>query len=71
MKNWLESKTIRYLFVTWLAGVLLVLAPMLEKHSIDWWALGSQSLASFAGIIVRCFAPDVEGPLAIMNRKTG
>lgn len=69
MKPWHDSKTIRYLFATWLAGLLIVLAPMLEKHEIDWWALGAHSAANLAGIVVRMFADDVEGPLAVMNRR--
>ena len=69
MKHWTESKVIRYLVVTWAVGVLMTLAPMMEQHAIDWWVLGSQSVSALAGIIVRMFADDVEGPLAIMNRK--
>lgn len=70
MKSWLDSKTIRYLFVTWIAGVLLALVPMLQSHTIDWWALGAFSVSSLAGAIARMFADDVEGPLAIMNRRS-
>lgn len=69
MKHWTDSKTIRYLIVTWLSTVLLSLVPMLNVHQIDWWALGSQSVASMAAIIVRMFASDVEGPFDVMNRK--
>lgn len=71
MKHWTDSKTIRYLAVTWVVGLLMALAPMLEKHQIDWWALGAYSASNLAGIIVRMFADDVEGPLPMMNRSGG
>lgn len=69
MKHWTDSKTIRYLLATWASALLLALVPMLQAHQIDWWALGAQSVASMAGIIVRMFASDVEGPFDVMNRK--
>lgn len=68
MKSWLDSKTIRFLFLTWLGGMFLQLAPMLSAHEIDWWALGSQSIATLAGILIRMAQPDVEAPLNVLNR---
>ena len=67
-KSWLDSKAIKYLVLTWLGGMFLQLAPMLSAHKIDWWALGSQSLATLAAILVRMAQPDVEAPLPFLNR---
>lgn len=67
-KSWLDSKAIKYLILTWLAGMFLQLAPMLSAHQIDWWALGSQSLVTLAAILVRMAQPDVEAPLPFLNR---
>lgn len=63
--NWLDSKTIKYVFLTWLGGTLLQLVPMLQAKQIDWWALGTQAVASLAAIIIRIAQPDVEAPKAL------
>lgn len=69
MKDWLDSKTIRFLFFTWFGGMLLQLVPMLQSHSVDFWALGAQSVATLAGIIIRMAQDDVQAPLSILNRQ--
>lgn len=62
MKSWLDSNTIRYLLLTWLATVLLQLVPMLQARAIDWWALGAQAVTTLAAVIVRLAQPDVDAP---------
>jgi len=69
MKSWLDSKTIRFLFFTWFGGMLLQLVPMLQSHSVDFWALGAQSVATLAGIIIRMGQDDVQAPIGILNRQ--
>lgn len=66
-KSWIDSKAIKYLVLTWLAAMFLQLAPMLSAHQIDWWALGSQSVATIAAILIRMAQPDVEAPLPFLN----
>ncbi len=68
MKSWLDSKAIKYIFFTWLGGTLLQLVPMLQNHVIDWWALGSQAIASLAAILIRMAQDDVEAPIDLLNR---
>lgn len=68
MKPWIESKTIRFLAATWLAGVLMQLVPMLQAHAIDWWALGAQSVATLAAVIIRMGQADIEAPISALNR---
>lgn len=68
MKNWLDSKAIRFMFFTWLGGMLLQLVPMLQSHVIDWWALGAQSIATLAGILIRMAQDDVQAPISALNR---
>jgi hypothetical protein len=51
--NWTDSKTIRFLAAQWLGSTLLQLVPMLQSHQVDWWALGSQAVATLAGMLVR------------------
>lgn len=66
-KNWTDSKTIRFLVIQWIAGVLLSVVPMLQTHNIDWWALGAQTVTTLATILIRMSQPDVVAPVAILN----
>lgn len=68
-KPWTDSLVIRYLAITWFAESLLALAPMLEAHAIDWWALGSKSVVFLAAAVTRMFAKDIEGPFRFMNKE--
>ena len=68
MKSWTDSKTIRFLVLTWLGGMLLQLVPMLQNHTIDWWALGSQGIATLAGILIRMAQDDVKAPIGMLNK---
>lgn len=68
MKSWLDSKTIRFLFFSWLAAVLLQLVPMLQAHSVDWWALGAQSISALGAILVRMAQSDVDAPFSVLNK---
>lgn len=68
MKSWTDSKTIRYLILTFLGTVLLQLVPMLQSHSVDWWALGSQAVGTLAAILIRMAQDDVNAPISILNR---
>ena len=70
-KSWLDSKTIRYLALTWLGTTLVQLVPMMQARSIDWWALGAQGVGTLAAILIRMAQPDVEAPLGILNRPPG
>lgn len=69
--KWTDSKTIRYLFLTWLGGTLLQMVPMLQARNIDWWALGTQAVATLAGIITRMAQSDVEAPKALNTLSFG
>lgn len=70
MKPWLDSNTVRYLLLTWLAGSLLQVVPMLQQHTVDWWALGAQAVATLAGILIRIAQNDVQAPISLLNRGT-
>lgn len=69
--NWTDSKTIKYLVLTWLGTVLLQVVPMLQIHKVDWWALGSVSVSSLAGILIRMAQSDVEAPAALNTLTLG
>lgn len=69
MRSWLSSNTIRYLLLTWLGALLLQLVPMLQAHTIDWWALGAQAVATLAGVLVRMAQPDINAPVDALNRR--
>ena len=71
MRSWTDSKTIRYLILTWIAGMLLQVVPMLQQHVVDWWALGAQAVATLAGVLVRMAQDDVNAPISILNRGDG
>lgn len=68
MKSWRDSKAIKYIFFTWIGGTLLQLVPMMQTHSIDWWALGSQAVASLAAILIRMAQDDVQAPVSFLNK---
>lgn len=68
MKSWLDSKTIKYLVLTFCGTMLLQLVPMLQQHSIDWWSLGSHTVGTLAAILIRMAQDDVQAPLSILNR---
>lgn len=69
MRSWLSSNTIRYLLLTWLGALLLQLVPMMQAHTIDWWALGAQAVATLAGVLVRMAQPDINAPVDALNRR--
>lgn len=69
--NWLDSKTIKYLALTWAASIIVQLVPMLQAHKIDWWALGTQTAVVFAGILTRMAQGDVVAPPAINAASFG
>ncbi len=71
MKSWTDSKTIKYLLLTFLGTVLLQLVPMLQQHAIDWWALGAQAVGTLAAILIRMAQDDVQAPMSILNRGDG
>lgn len=68
MKNWTESKTIKYLVYTFIGTVLLQLVPMLQAHKIDWWALGAQTVGTLAAILIRMAQDDVQAPIGFLNK---
>ena len=68
MRNWTDSKTVKYLILTFVGTVLLQLVPMLQAHEIDWWALGAQAVGTLAAILIRVAQNDIEAPLSILNR---
>lgn len=67
--KWTDSNAILYVFLAWLGGVLLQLAPMLQTRNIDWYALASQSVAALAAILIRMSKPDIVAPLDVLNRN--
>lgn len=69
MREWTDSRTIKYLVLTWIAGMLLQVVPMLQQHSVDWWALGAQAIATLAGVLVRMAQDDVQAPIGVLNKK--
>jgi len=68
VRNWTDSKTVKYLILTFVGTVLLQLVPMLQAHEIDWWALGAQAVGTLAAILIRVAQNDIEAPLSILNR---
>lgn len=69
MKSWTDSKTIKYLLLTFAGTVLLQLVPMLQSHIVDWWALGSQAVGTLAAILIRMAQDDVQAPIGALNKK--
>lgn len=68
MRAWTDSKTVRYLVLTFLGTVLLQLVPMMQAHEIDWWALGAQAVGTLAAVLIRVAQNDIEAPFSILNR---
>ena len=68
MRAWTDSKTVKYLILTFLGTVLLQLVPMLQAHEVDWWALGAQAVGTLAAVLIRVAQNDIEAPLSILNR---
>jgi len=68
MRAWTDSKTVKYLILTFVGTVLLQLVPMLQAHEIDWWALGAQAVGTLAAVLIRVAQNDIEAPLSILNR---
>lgn len=69
MRSWTDSKTIKYLVLTFVGTVLLQLVPMLQSHVVDWWALGSQAVGTLAAILIRMAQDDVQAPIGVLNKK--
>ena len=69
MRSWTDSKTIKYLLLTFVGTVLLQLVPMLQNHAVDWWALGSQAVGTLAAILIRMAQDDVQAPIGVLNKK--
>ncbi len=69
MRAWTDSRTVKYLVLTWLAGTLLQLVPMLRAHELDWWTLGAEAVATLAGVVVRMAQNDLDAPISILNRR--
>lgn len=69
MRDWTDSKTIKYLIYTFIGTMLLQLVPMLQNHVIDWWSLGAQAVGTLAAILIRMAQDDVNAPLSILNRN--
>ena len=68
MRAWTDSKTVKYLILTFVGTVLLQLVPMMQAHEIDWWALGAQAVGTLAAVLIRVAQNDIEAPLSILNR---
>ena len=68
MKSWTDSKTIKYLILTFLGTVLLQIVPMLQAHSVDWYDLGAQSISTLAAVIIRMAQDDVQAPIGLLNK---
>ena len=68
MRAWTDSRTVKYLVLTFLGTVLLQLVPMLQAHEVDWWALGAQAVGTLAAILIRVAQNDIDAPLSILNR---
>jgi len=64
-KLWGDSKTIKYLALTFLGNVLLQLIPMLQNRKIDFWALATVSVVTLVGIVTRLAQNDVQAPKAL------
>jgi hypothetical protein len=69
MRAWTDSRTVKYLVLTFLGTVLLQLVPMLQAHAVDWWALGAQSVGTLAAILIRVAQNDLDAPISILNRR--
>ena len=67
MRAWTDSRTVKYLVLTFLGTVLLQLVPMLQSHEVDWWALGAQAVGTLAAILIRVAQGDINAPISILN----
>ncbi len=68
MRNWTDSKTVKYLILTFVGTMLMQLVPMFQQHEIDWWSLGAQSVGTLAAILIRLAQDDINAPISILNR---
>jgi hypothetical protein len=68
VRAWTDSKTVKYLILTFLGTVLLQLVPMLQAHEVDWWALGAQAVGTLAAILIRVAQNDLNAPISLLNR---
>ena len=66
--KWYESKTIQGAIWIFLSAVLGSLIPMIQAKEFDGWSLGLVALTSGLVALKRCFDPDIQGPLPVMNK---
>jgi hypothetical protein len=69
MRAWTDSRTVKYLVLTFLGTVLLQLVPMLQAHEVDWWALGAQAVGTLAAVLIRMAQDDIEAPVSMLNMR--
>jgi hypothetical protein len=69
VRAWTDSKTVKYLILTFLGTVLLQLVPMMQAREIDWWSLGAQAAGTLAAILIRVAQNDLDAPISILNRR--
>lgn len=62
MKTFLQSNATKAILGVLLAHLLLALAPMLDAHAIDWWALGKVAAVDLGALLLNALRTDVDTP---------
>lgn len=67
MKTFLESSATKAILGVLVAHLLLALAPMLDAHAIDWWALGKVAAVDLGALLLNALRADVKTGIAALD----
>lgn len=67
MKTFLESTATKAILGVLVAHLLLALAPMLDAHAIDWWALGKVAAVDLGALLLNAMRPDVKTGVRMLD----
>jgi hypothetical protein len=63
----LESSATKVVMGVLVAHLLLALAPMLDAHAIDWWALGKVVAVDLGALLLNAMRSDVKTGIAVLD----
>lgn len=67
MKTFLESSATKALIGVFLAHLLFALAPMLDAHAIDWWALGKVAAVDLGALLLNAMRSDIKTGVPMLD----
>jgi hypothetical protein len=67
VKTFLESSATKAIMGVLVAHLLLALAPMLDAHAIDWWALGKVAAVDLGALLLNAMRSDVKTGIAALD----